>query len=403
MSRLASDRIDTLPRMGDLALHHPRGLLFTAFEPSGDQLAAPVIARLRAMRPDLPIHAIGGPRMAAAGATLIESTGEHAVMLLGALSHAMEHRRRVKRLAGWLAANPIVGHVPVDSPAANWAICNLVRSMQPQAKITHLVTPQIWAWGGWRIKKLRRLTDHVLCILPFEPAWLKERGVTGTFVGHPLYTDLAATIHDAPKIDLPPGSPRLALLPGSRPSEHRRNWPTMLAAYEELAKKHAGLTGIVAAVDDAAMQRLRTIEPRAWPASLHVKVGAVDDVLRWCDTALVVSGTATLHTAVFEKPMVVLYNVSRLTWNLLGRLLVSTRTFSLPNLIAQSQGNGRIVPEFVPHFGAVAPVADAVGALLSDAELRTEQVRDLRVVGDAFRGLRFAEQAAQVIVRTTGI
>lgn len=341
--------------------------------------------------------------MQAAGATLIESTGEHAVMLLGALGHAMEHRRRVKRLAGWLATHPIACHIPVDSPAANWAICNLVRSMQREAKIMHLVTPQIWAWGGWRIKKLRRLTDHVLCILPFEPAWLKERGVTGTFVGHPLYTDLAATIHDAPAIELPKGSPRLALLPGSRPSEHRRNWPTMLAAYEELAKKHAGLTGIVAAVDDAAAQRLRTIAPGAWPASLHVKVGAVDEVLRWCDAALVVSGTATLHTAVFEKPMVVLYNVSRVTWNLLGRFLVSTRTFSLPNLIAQSQGKERIVPEFVPHFGAVRPVVDAVDELLRDEAKRAEQVRDLRAVGDAFRGLRFAERAAEVIVKTTGI
>ncbi len=387
--------------MGEVIPRQPPGLLFTAFEPSGDQLAAPVIAELRSNHPRIPIYAIGGPRMKAAGATLIEQTGEHAVMLLGAVGHALEHRRRINRLAGWLALHPIVGHIPVDSPAANWAICKLVRSAQPAAKIMHLVMPQIWAWGGWRIRKLRKLTDHVLCILPFEPAWLKARSINATFVGHPLYTDLKSTIHDPVAIEMPAGSPKLALLPGSRPGEHKRNWPMMLDIFRTLRAKHAQLTGIVAAVDEPGADRIRSLTAGAWPDSLHLRIGAVNEALRWCDAALVVSGTATLHTAVFEKPMVAVYNVSRFTWHALGRWLVSTRTFALPNLLAQgpeATGRmGRIVPEFVPHFGDAKPVAQAMDGLLSDAGAREKQIAALRTIGKPFEPLRFAERAAAAI------
>lgn len=161
--------------------------LFTAFEPSGDVLAAPVIAELRRRQPEAKVWALGGPRMEAAGATLIDSTTDDAVMLGSALRHARLHMRRVTRLKAWLAEHPITALLPVDSPAANWSICKAVRKTQPAAKIVHLVAPQLWAWGPWRIRKLRRLTDHVLCVLPFEPAWFAERGVEATFVGHPLF------------------------------------------------------------------------------------------------------------------------------------------------------------------------------------------------------------------------
>ncbi len=400
------------------------GLLFTAFEPSGDQLAAPVIARLKSLRPELPIHAIGGPLMAAAGATLIETTGHKAVMMLGAISHAMEHRRRIKRLRQWLMTHPLAGHVPVDSPAANWSICSLIRSTKPAVKIMHLVTPQIWAWGGWRIRKLRRLTDHVLCILPFEPAWLKERGVKGTFVGHPLFEREASAEADALQADrvraaLPDGEAlkssapplNLALLPGSRVGEHQRNWPTMFQVYESLAARHANLTGTVAAIDEQTAARLRAMSPGQWPQSLAVQVGAVDQVLAGCDVALVVSGTATLHTAVFQRPMVVLYNANWWTWQLLGRWLVRTRTFSLPNLIAQAQAglppgprnHPRIVPEFAPHFGAVLPVLQSVELLLMDPQARERQTAALRAVGEPFRGLHFAQRAAETILAETAM
>ncbi|MFN7022873.1 MAG: lipid-A-disaccharide synthase, partial [Phycisphaerales bacterium] len=160
-------------------------LLFTAFEPSGDDHAAPVIAALRSRHPRLPIYAWGGPKMEAAGATIVERTGDDAVMGMPGLAKVLEHSRINRRIDDWLDDHRITVHVPVDSPAANFPICALTKARG--AKAVHLVAPQIWAWGQWRLKKLKRLTDLVLCLLPFEEEWFQARGVPARFIGHPLF------------------------------------------------------------------------------------------------------------------------------------------------------------------------------------------------------------------------
>lgn len=391
------------------------GILFTAFEPSGDTLAAPIIAELRRRRPGTPVWALGGPRMREAGAEVLEATTAHAVMLAGAAGQAWTHRRRLRRLAAWLregsTTRPLLAHVPTDSPAANWSICKLVQETRPAAKVVHLAAPQLWAWAPGRIRKLRRLTDHVLCLLPFEPAWFAARGVPATFVGHPIFDRLRASPPEAGVVRWPVGGPRLALLPGSRAGELRRNLPTMLAAYARLRGRWGGLCGVFAAVDAAAAERVRAAIAASEPATgrlegINVGVGQTDAVLAAADAVLVVSGTATLQVAAHRKPMVILYNVSRGAWHLAGRWLVQTRTFTLPNLIAEADGLGRIVPELVPHFGDPAPVAEAVGALLADPAAAGAQVRGLEKVCGHFTGVSFAETATDrllgVIERDAG-
>ncbi|MEX2216504.1 MAG: hypothetical protein WD768_20495 [Phycisphaeraceae bacterium] len=403
------------------------GILFTAFEPSGDQVAAPVIARIRQAQPNLPIYAFGGAKMEAAGAAIIERTGQHAVMLAGAVSQVGEHLTRLKRLKVWLREHALNTLVPVDSPAANWSICKAVRKIQPKARITHLVAPQLWAWAPWRLGKLRRLTHHVLCLLPFEPDWFQSRGVKATFVGHPLYNQITpgGGEHGKPTgnrinevmgpLASHPGL-KLALLPGSRAGEHFSNWPTMLRTFEVLSRKHPGLCGTVAAMNDEVVQRLAGIKPKGmkdapqgqtdrehgepswWPDSLHFRVGAVDEILEWCDAVLVVSGTATLQTAIHEKPMVVLYNYKRWKWHTFARYLIRTRTFAIPNLIAEAQGQARAVKEFVPHFGRVEPIVEAVEELLTDKAANEKRVEALKAINALFQPAVFAQRAADAIL-----
>ena len=403
-------------------------LFFSAFEPSGDQVAAPVIARLKQERPNVPIYALGGAKMEAAGATLIERTGHKAVMLEGALAQAREHLQRLKRVKAWLREHPLSVHIPVDSPAANWSICKAVRKIQPKARIAHLVAPQLWAWATWRIRKLRWLTDHVLCLLPFEPDWFAKRGVRATFVGHPLFNQIipgggeqgrpsTARINEVMGPLADHKGFKLALLPGSRRGEHMANWPTMIQAYIEQAKRHPDLCGTIAAMNDEGAARLAGIvpkglsvtdakadaprpggEPAWWPDSLHVRVNAVDEILQWCDAALIVSGTASLHTAIHERPMVVMYNMKRWKWVTVGRLIVSTRTFAIPNLIAESRGEGRIVKEFVPHFGKVEPIVEAVDELIGNDEARRTQTEAIRRINELFQPPIFAERAAAAII-----
>jgi len=374
-------------------------ILFTAFEPSGDRHAAPVIAELRRRFPEIEVHALGGPAMEQAGAAIIEHTTEDAAMLAGAARKAIWHRRLVRLIHRWLREHPVTAHLPVDSPAANWAMCKATRRRCPDAKILHLVAPQLWAWARWRAPKLRRSTDRLLCLLPFEPQWFAQHDIPAVFVGHPLFD---RPISDQVSLEVVSklgggGSPRIALLPGSREAEIRANWPTMLEVYRRLAEHHPHLRGVVSAVNTQKESLIRELAGPDWLASIQTLVGETDSALAWSDFALAVSGTVTLQVAAHRKPMVVLYNIARWSWMLVGRHVVDTRTFTLPNLISESIGIGRAVPEFVPHFGDPDPIFEAVERLAADPSVREAQTERLRQVCDAFTGPRFAEVTANQI------
>lgn len=375
-----------------------KALLFTAFEPSGDHIAGALIAELKRRDPDRPIYALGGPAMQKAGAQLIETTTEHAVMLAGAAAQASQHLKRLGRLKKWLADHPIQALIPTDSPAANWSVCGAVRKTQPDAKIVHLVAPQLWAWAPWRIRKLRRLTDHVMCLFPFEPDWFESRGVRASFVSHPLYARISGE-------RTPPGEampktkgPRLALLPGSRHSEIKHNWPTMLTAYRRLHASDNNLTAVVAATDSARAHQVELMSPLGvLPRGVQMVVGDADAVLNWADAGMIVSGTASLHAAAHGTPMAVFYNVKRYQWHLAGRWLIQTKTMSLPNLIGESMGLGRVVPELMPHFGDPDALVRAVKPLLKDADAGRKQRDAFTQIRERFEQRRFEQAAADTM------
>lgn len=379
------------------------GILFTAFEPSGDHIAGALIAELKRRDPARPVFAMGGRLMRESGAELIESTTARAAMLAGAATQAREHLKRLGRLKRWLAEHPIAAVVPTDSPAANWSICAAVRKHQPSAKVVHLVAPQLWAWAPWRIRKLRRLTDHVLCVQPFEPKWFGDRGVTASFVGHPLYDRIPAE-KSPPAEELPNScGPKLALLPGSRQSEVKHNWPTMLDAYRRLHASHRDLNAVVAASDASRAHQIELMSPMGvLPRGMHMCSGNADAVLNWADAALVVSGTATLHAAAHGTPMVVYYNLKRYEWHLLGRWVVNTKTMSLPNLIGESMDLGRVVPELMPHFGDPDALVRAVEPLLKDGEARRKQKEAFARIRARFTEHRFEQAAADKLLEVIG-
>ncbi len=373
-------------------------LFFTAFEPSGDDHASAVIRELRRRHPDLAMHAWGGPKMAAAGASIIRDTGDDAVVGLPGLRKINRHLSYNRKIGRWLERHRITVHIPVDSPAANFPICKLTRPTG--AKIVHLVAPQIWAWAGWRIRKLRRLTDHVLCLLPFEEQWFRDRGVAATFIGHPVFDEPS----DPARLEegaLPEGEPRVALMPGSRPAEVARNWPLLLTAFRRLKARRPGLAGVVAATNEDTADRLREManDMGGWPGDLGLAVRAVDAASRWCDLALAVSGTVTLHIARQRCPMVVVYRLNPVTYNLVARWVIATRDFALPNLIAGS----RIVPEFVPYFGGPDRLVEEADRLLGDESALRAQADALDDVASRFDGRIAAVAAADAIESIAGI
>lgn len=390
----------------------PLPILFTAFEPSADVLAARLITELKRRNPQQTFAGFGGPQMKAAGCELLEDTTGHAKMGVG-LSVAAEGKTLLRRkgdLTRWLNLNDIAGHVPIDSPAANWSMCRATRKARPQATIVHLVAPQLWAWAEWRIARLRKLTDHVMCLLPFEPDWFGARGVQGTFVGHPLFRESAeADANDVQLSDdtgqpLATGDPTLALLPGSRPAEIEQNWPVMLAVFNALRHRHPGLATVVAAASDERAKQIAALCPGGRPPrGVQVVTGKAGDVLAQADAALVVSGTATLEAAARRTPCVVLYCGSRIKWHLLGRWLVKTRTFALPNVIAEGMEQPRVVPEFVPHFGDPDPLVRALTPLLKDGPERAAQHAGYDTIHNTFAAVDFATAAADTLLAKLGL
>lgn len=401
-----------------------RGMLFSAFEPSGDELAAPVIRRLRDTHPDLRLWALGGPRMQQAGAEMIEMTAQHAAMLGDdLLPHLRRHVARLGQLKSFVARHDIVAHVPIDSPVLNWSICQMIRDRRPGARIAHLSAPQLWLWGSSRIGKLRRLTDHVLCLLPFEPAWFTRQGVRATFVGHPLAPHtLTSEHHNLDQNDAEPmiqvnetgranvnmgasgESLTLGLLPGSREHEIRMNWPTMARTANMLRRRFADLCVTVAAADERAAQSIDALSQkrRCDSQPFRVRVGQTGQTLRDCDVALIAAGTATLQAAMLRTPMVAMYNLNWFRANLLIRPMTTSNTYALPNMIAEAAGRPWVVPEFVPHSGDPRPLVEALTLLLAGTHRRAAQREALRAITEPYEHVRFADAATQCVLQLAG-
>ena len=370
-------------------------VIVTAFEPSGDAHAAPVIAELLRREPAMRVIGWGGPRMAEAGAEIVQETVADGAMGLQALSRVQFVRQERARLKAWLRDNRADLHLAVDSPAANFPLCR--ESRAAGLRVVHLVAPQLWAWGPWRAGRLRRTTDLVLCLLPFEEAWFRARNIPATFVGHPRIDRVPATAlsaQDAAR--MPDGHPRLGLFPGSRAQEIRANLPLMLAVRAQLTESRAGLQCVIAAANERIAGLIQSViesSPRAEDRTIPVIVGASDQIAAWCDLALTVSGTMSLDLTRTGTPMVGIYRTSRLAV-FIAQIVLQTPFRLLPNVVA---GRG-IVPEFVPCANDPQPIVRSAAALLDDPAARRTQHAALAAVVNQFEGHHPDQEAADAIL-----
>ncbi len=374
-------------------------ILFTAFEPSGDAHAAPVIRALRARDPSRPIFAWGGPRMAAAGAEVVEQTAGDGVIAVPSLKRIGSFFGELKRIETFAARNRVALHVPVDSPAANTPIAQRLR--RGGARVVHLVAPQYWAWGPWRRKKLQRITDLVLCLLPFEEQWFRERGIPAKFVGHPVINrEIDRGELDERAKGLPRGRPRILMLPGSRSSEIRKNLALLMRVFAELQALRHGTGGLIVAATPEIAAGIRAKYP-SLPTGLHVVSGdargggndILDAAVHWCDVALTVSGTVSLDVARQMKPMVGVYRTSPLGV-VVAKIMLRIPDRLLPNVLAGE----RIVPEFVPYCGGPGRIVEAVETYLKDSRVAAEAQLSLKRVLTQFRGHDFATESSSAIL-----
>ena len=356
-------------------------ILMTAFEPSGDALGAMATRGLKQLDDTIRVFGLGGPEMESEGVELLAHTTDEAAMGVGAISEIRRIKRLVDKVDAWISKNNPNVVVAIDSPAANWPVCKVAR--KHDCRVVHLAAPQLWAWAPWRIKKMKRLSDHVMCLLPFEPDWFESRGMPATFIGHPAMTD--QPIND---LQLPHGSPNIVLLPGSRKREIHKNLPMQMDILSRICSEHHRTEAIIACRAED-VERVRPLS-----GDLRIIANELPSVLDWADLALNVSGTVSLHVMNHATPMIGMYRVNPLS--MLGsKIMLTTPHRLLPNLIAGKQ----IVPEFIPCGNIAGKIAELVIDLLDDEEALTEMRTQLQEEVAVYAEHNPSKESAEIILQ----
>jgi lipid-A-disaccharide synthase len=358
-------------------------------EASGDLYAGALAAELRARAPAVDIFGFGGPRLAAAGGDLI---GTFAGLTVTGLTEALRVLPRSYAMYRRLVAaarerRPDV-FVAIDFPDFNLRLIAALHRLG--IPVVYYVGPQLWAWRPARIETIKRYVEKVLVIFPFEPATYEAAGVPVEFVGHPLVdlarpTQLRTTF--LARHALAGDAPTVALLPGSRPNEIERIAPVIAAALPLIRARVPRVQFIVARAPNLSDALFAPL------AGLATAEGQTDDVLAASDVVVTASGTATVQATLHERPMVVVYRLSPLTYRL-GKPFLKVTTYAMPNLIA----GRRVVPELIQDAFTPERVADETVTLLVDPTRYDRVQHDLRGVHQALGAAGASGRAADAVL-----
>ena len=347
-------------------------VFLVAGEDSGDRLGAALIAAIRQRCPGARFSGVGGTQMAGQGVHSLFPLGDLAIIGFAAIPARLPKiLARIRQTAdAVIAAKPGV-LVVIDSPEFTHRVARRVRAHASAIPIVDYVCPSVWAWRPRRARAMRAYVDHVLALLPFEPAVLQRLGgPPSTFVGHPLSERIASLRPNAEEAMRRAGKPPLLLvLPGSRASEIRR-MAGVFGAAVALTAKHAGPLEVVVPAVPRLADTMRAAVA-AWPIAARVVVDAAEKDLafRTARAALTKSGTSTLELAVAGIPMVAAYKVP-LFEELIARLLVKVDSVILANLVLGE----KVVPELLQRDFTPDRLAAALLPLLSDTPERRRQI-----------------------------
>lgn len=354
-------------------------VLVSCGEASGDLLAAGVIRSLREADPTLRAEGLAGSRCRDAG---VETRWDVAELSVMGIAEVLPKLRRIlgilDEIAAWAERERPDVALLVDAPDFNLRLAKRLKRLG--IRVVYYVSPTVWAWRGGRVKALRRDVDELCCILPFEEAWLRARGVPARFVGHPLLeqepaVDAVASLRS--ELLAGGAGPLLALLPGSRRFEVENLLPAMLGAAKRLAAETPSLEVALPLAPTISRARVERLCEAAGFAPKLVE-GRARELLQASDAALVASGTATLEATLARVPTVVVYRASLLT-ELVFRLFVRTKFIALPNLLAGRE----IVPELKQRDVRADLLADRLRPLLSPTPERARMVEALAAVRDS--------------------
>lgn len=329
-----------------------------AGEASGDLLGAKVIHALRQHYPQLEVEGIGGPAMQAAGCRSLFDIERLSVMgivePLKRLPDLLKLRRDVYRHFTQHKPDLFIG---VDAPEFNLGL--EVKLRQAGIPVIHYVSPSVWAWRQNRIHKIKKAVDKMLTILPFEAAFYQQHHVPVSYVGHPLAEQIPLDVDVVAArqaLGVSVDTQYIALLPGSRGQELKQMAETYLLAAKILWQRNPALQFLTSHINEQRCQEFVAYQQKIAPElPIHVFTRRMHDVLAAADAVMVTSGTATLETMLFKKPMVIAYKMPWLTHQI-AKWLVKTPYIGLPNLLAGEL----LVPELIQHAATPDAIADHI-------------------------------------------
>lgn len=307
-------------------------VFFSVGEPSGDLHGANLIRALRKRNPDWEYVGYGGPRMEAEGCQLHADLTQLAVMWVAqVLWNIRKFLRLLAQADEYFQQQRPDMVVLIDYPGFNWWIARKAKAQG--IPVVYYGTPQLWAWAGWRVSKMRRFVDHVLCKLPFEEAWFRQRGCHATFVGHPYFDELKARQLDQSFVDtqIANSNPLVTILPGSRTQEVKSNLMPFLQAASRIRRQVPTARFAIAVYKPAQLEMVNELVAQSG-LDVEVHVNRTAELIHVARCCLACSGSVSLELLYHTKPSAILYQISRLGYAVQWTLR-KVRYITLVNLL----------------------------------------------------------------------
>ncbi len=375
-------------------------LVVIAGEASGDLHAAHLVEELKTLYPSGRFYGLGGEKMRAAGVTLWHDLTQLAVVgFVEILRHYGRFKQVFEETLGKIVALKPDAVILVDYPGFN---LRLVRKLKRHGiRVVYFISPQVWAWGRERMQLIRRHVDLMLVLFKFEEDLYSDGVFNVTCVGHPLLDAVRPSktrrqlLAD---VGFEDRAPVVGLLPGSREHEVRSLLPVMLEAAQLIHKKYPRAQFLICRAATVARQLYKDAIDRF---KLEFPYKILDDDtysgIQASDAVLVASGTATLETAILNRPMIILYKVTLLTW-IMAKMCIRIPHIGLVNVVAGK----KVVPELI-QFDANPKKVAATFSVLWDDAARLEATRSaLARVKAALGAPGASRRAAEAIASFLG-
>jgi len=370
-------------------------VMIVAGEASGDLHSSGLVREMFKLQPDLEIFGVGGDRMRQQGVRLLYHINEMSVIGFWDVLKRFSFFRRVYRsLVSAMEENRPDLLILIDYPGMNLKLAAAAK--QRGIKVFYYIAPQVWAWGSNRIQKMVRLVDKMAVIIPFEEKMFNDAGIDAKFVGHPLLETVTSKLgrdEFFKRHNLVPNHKVLGLLPGSRSLEIKRLLPGMLQTVRQLRNAHPDIQIIISKADSVAPGIYQEILQN----NNQVKLveNSTHEIMKHSDLLIVASGTATLESALFTTPLIIVYKVDPISY-LIGKQLIKIDSIGLVNIIAEQ----KIVPEFIQrqfHWKRLLPETEK---LLYDKEQRNKIIANLKKIRKKLGEPGAAIKSAQIALET---